>query len=282
MSKPTPFLEVVVKELDLTPVLFALDAGYEQGNWRADGLAAHLIEWLPEFALSEEEYNSISGVNAIRMVIDAAARVYTTDKYGKRGEFGELLLHIALRQEFDSVPVISKYFHKSSANETVKGFDTVHVLGDPEAPELWLGEAKLYESANAAIGSVAQELIDHSAAEYLKSEFSTVARKIDADSKYGAGLLKLLDKNTSLDEVFSSLKFAVLLTYNSAVICANSEKNEAFLTEIEAEVLSHHKLFAEKTAGLDMSIVLFLVPLGDLKKLRALLDKRLKSAQEMG
>src|SRR3712207_6996007 len=52
----------------------------------------------------------------------------SSEKYSKRGEFGELLLHSVIRDVFHSEPAISKIFFKDSANDTVKGFDAVHVV----------------------------------------------------------------------------------------------------------------------------------------------------------
>src|ERR1035437_1518835 len=48
---PPPFLYLRVQDLDLTPTITGLCAGYEGGEWRAKALADHMMEWLPEFAL---------------------------------------------------------------------------------------------------------------------------------------------------------------------------------------------------------------------------------------
>ena len=43
-------------------------AGYECGEWRAEQLAAHLVEWLPEFALSHKEIESLAAHNLVRLL----------------------------------------------------------------------------------------------------------------------------------------------------------------------------------------------------------------------
>ena len=43
---------------------------------------------------------------------EAAKTVYTTEKYKKRGEFGELILHLILRDFFETVPLLSKIYFK--------------------------------------------------------------------------------------------------------------------------------------------------------------------------
>ena len=69
---PNPFLEIRVKQLDLDPGLVALCAGYEGGEWRCEQLAAHMCEWLPEFALSNTERESFGAHNAVSLVAKAA------------------------------------------------------------------------------------------------------------------------------------------------------------------------------------------------------------------
>lgn len=281
-EKPQPFLNVVVKELAIDPALLGLCAGYEHGEWRAGQFAAHLIEWLPEFALSPDEIELINPGNMIRAIASAATRIYTTEKYKGRGDFGEVLLHAIIRQEFDSSPVISKFFHKDSDNETVHGFDAVHVVSDGEKLELWLGEAKFHQDIAAAIASVIGELHTHFGKEYLKSEFSIILRKLDKNIPHADKLKKLLDKNTSLDVVFDCLCVPVLLTYDSEAVKNYSISDEAYKLDLQEEVLSHRGAFIAANPPADLTVYLFLVPLESIKTLRAELDARLKAAQAMG
>jgi hypothetical protein len=105
-----PFLELRVQRLDLYPTLNALCAGYEQGRWREQALVDHILEWLPEFALRQSELQGLRPDNMVRLLKKAARIIYTTDKYSHRGEAGEILLHIAIRQIFKTIPAITKYY----------------------------------------------------------------------------------------------------------------------------------------------------------------------------
>ena len=128
MDHPDKFLNVIISEPSGFGDNLALCAGYERGKWRKDQLADHVMEWLPEFALGYSELQEIGHANALRMTKKAAKIVYQTEKYGSRGEFGEVLLHIAIRQVYKTLPAVSKIYYNSSVNETVKGFDSVHVV----------------------------------------------------------------------------------------------------------------------------------------------------------
>jgi len=51
-------------------------------------------------------------------------------KYLKRGEFGELILHLLLRDFIKSVPLVAKIHFKDTDSATVHGFDLIHIGPD--------------------------------------------------------------------------------------------------------------------------------------------------------
>jgi hypothetical protein len=237
------------------------------------------MEWLPEFALSWSERKSMGDHNGVRMLKRAAAAVYSTDKFGKRGEFGELFLHIAIRQVFGSLPAISKIFYKTSSNDTVKGFDAVHVVGSPTDLELWLGEVKFYENINKAIRDVVAELATHTTTNYLKSEFAFITNKIDINWPHAEALRQLLSPNASLDCIFKRLCVPVLLTYDSPCVKSHAAITKEYQRAFEAELAQHYAAFAGSHLPNDIRIHLFLLPLHTKKTLISLLDKGLKQWQ---
>jgi hypothetical protein len=280
-APPPPFLRVVVHDVQTSPPVAALCAGYETGDWRAKGLADHLMEWLPEFALSAEELRDFHSGSGLRLIRKAAQLVYQTDKYKLRGEFGEMFLHLVLRQLYKSIPAISKIYWKDAVNSTVKGFDAVHVVETSGKLELWLGEVKFYENITAAISEVAEELGQHTASDYLKNEFTLITNKLDKDATHYDRLAKLLDPNTSLDEVFDAACVPVLLTYESVTIKGHKKVDAAYLAAIKSEVDDILSKFAGKVSALNLPIKvhLFLIPLGSKAKLVELLDRGLKGLQ---
>ena len=129
----------------------------------------------------------------------AAKAVYQTDKYKNRGEFGELILHALIREIFNSQPVISKLFYKSGINDTVKGFDAVHVVEVENDLELWLGEVKFYTDIKSAVTNVIKELYDHTQRDYLRGEFMLITGKIDDKWQHADKIKKLLHPHTNLE-----------------------------------------------------------------------------------
>lgn len=269
------------RRLAPAPAVVGLCAGYERGKWRTDQLAANLMNWLPEFALRHSERKSLGDHNAVELVARAARSIYKSAKYQNRGELGEILLHAAVRQIFDTVPAITKFFYKDGANDTVKGFDLVHVVATATGLELWLGEVKFYDDILAAIRDVVKELKAHLKRDYLRGEFSAITNKIDSNWPHAKRLKLLLDENTSLDQVFSSTCVPVLLTYDSPAISSHREVCDAYRAAFETEIFKHADSFAEKSLPTNVRIELLLVPLASKADLVRSFDAKLKHAQKI-
>lgn len=288
MEHPGLFLNLIFHDVSCSGDDLALCAGFERGQWRNDQLADHVMEWLPEFALNYSELNEISHANALRMTKKAAKIVYQTEKYGLRGEFGEILLHIAIRQVYETLPAVSKVYYKSAVNETVKGFDAVHVVKSGDELELWIGETKFYENLTKAIYDVSKEIIDHLETDYLRSEFILIKNKIDPNWPEAEKLERLLHENTSLDEVFKRVCIPILLTYDSDTVSNSQACDDDYKKNIKAELSASFGNLRKKISSeyknkfsqdFTLTTHVILIPLKEKKKLIAALDARLKALQ---
>lgn len=282
-QQPDTFWELRVHDIEIDPSLTGLCVGYETKKWRARQFALHMMEWLPEFALTRSELESVGPANMVRLMRDCAKKIYQSEKFKNRGEFGELFLHAAVRTVFKSEPAISKIYYKTSANETVKGFDAVHVVGAPDDMELWIGEAKFYKNIKDAIRDVVAEIEDHTQRDYIKDEFLFIKGKIDDKSEHADQMQKLLSPNTSLDVVFKRACIPVLLTYESACVANHDECSTEYCNEFEDELRLHYSDFVSKLRGISLpkklTIRLFLLPLHIKDTLLDILDEKLKSHQ---
>lgn len=281
MEQPQPFLEIRVQKLELKPAIIGLCVGYELGGWRADQFADHIMEWMPEFALTYSEIEGIHSGNMVALMREAAKKVYASEKFKNRGEFGEIFLHAAIRQVFGSIPAISKIYYKSARNETVKGFDAVHVITGENGLELWLGEAKFYTNITSAIRDVVKELDEHMERDYLRDEFVLIGGKIDPRWKHAEELKKLLSPNTSLDQIFNRVCIPVLLTYDSECISKHNECSAEYCDNFHDEIMMHYASFSEKKLPANVTLHLFLLPLKAKKDLIKVLDSKLKGWQKI-
>ena len=279
MVHPDAFFAVRVRRHDLVPPLTCVCAGYELGEWRYKQLVSHLIEWLPEFALTYSEREALGHHNAVALVGQAARAIYVSEKYQRRGEPGELLLHAIIRQVFKTVPAISKYYFKDSANDVVKGFDAIRVVISEDDLQLWLGEVKFYDNIIRAVADVAVELKAHTQRDYLRGEFAAITNKIDDEWPHASRLKMLLHRNTPLQDVFDSVCIPVLLTYDSPAISQHTDVTEVFKSTLEQEVLAHRDSFAGKVLPSTLNIHLFLLPLESKAELMRQFDEKLKLCQ---
>lgn len=269
-------LQLVMHEIGGNRSISGLCAGYEGKQWRHSALADFLMESLPDFCLTYSEYNEIGHESAVRMIRKAAKAVYNTDKFKNRGEFGELLLHVILKITMGTLPAVSKIYYKDSANDTVKGFDAVHVVPSETGLELWLGEVKFYGDIAAAIRDVAAELDQHLEADYLRSEFVAILNKVDEHWPHAHQLMALLNERTSLDQVFEACCIPVLLTYDGDTTARHDVFTDEYKASLIEEMRDIKGRFDGRVSAVPHRIHLFLVPLKTKKVLVEALHQKLE------
>ena len=276
-----PFFNIIIHKDDTFPDLHGVCAGFESRQWRKDQLVDYLFEYLPEFALTYSEFEKLTGENVVAKIRQITASIYQSEKFENRGEFGELLLHAIIRETYNTLPAISKIYYKDGPNETVKGFDAVHVVVTDDTLELWLGEVKFYNNIYKAISDVIEELNLHVEVRYVRNEFVAITNKIDAQWPHADRLMTLLHPHTSLDDVFSKTCIPVLLTYDSSVLTKYDKKCDEYIQEISEEFTKIHKNFCDKLGVFPLTIHLFLFPLNTKIELMNSLESKLKIWQRL-
>ena len=182
---------------------------------------------------------------------------------------------------YNTIPVISKIYYKDGPNETVKGFDAVHVVVTDKTLELWLGEVKFHSDIYKAVSDIIEELNEHIKVRYIRNEFIAITNKIDNKWPHADRLKTLLHPNISLDDVFSNTCIPVLLTYDSKTLAKYNNKCEEYIREIRTEFQRIHKNFCEKLGFFPLTIHLFLLPLNTKAELINSLESKLKIWQSL-
>lgn len=254
-------------------------AGFEVQKWRCDALANHMMEWIADYALVEDEL-AVSHANMYVRLRQAAVRIYTSDKYKQRGEVGELALHAICRDFFGTIPVAPRVHYLTASNDVVKSFDMVHVKYlESGTFELWLGEAKFYKDADEAIGSAISSVEAHIDAGFLKNEKLLLAPQVSKNIPHYTEIRKLLSESTSLDKLFQTAVFPVCIAADSAAVGRHKSHTPTYITAAKQEL---SKLEAKlKASGLTgkIRVLLIYVPLGSKDALADAFDKRLKGLQ---
>ncbi len=272
------FFKIIVHEEESMPTLLGICAGFENGEWRGMRLADNLFNCIPDFCLSYSETHEVDSVEWMDKIRKSVAMIYNTPKYQNRGEFGELLLHYILKDLYKTIPAVSKMYFKDGPNETVKGFDAVHVIeNDKGLLDLWLGEVKFYKDASQAVKDVIPEIKEHFAHDYLRTEFIAITNKLDKESPFYEKLCQLICSNTSLDEIFERICVPVLITFNSTVIDKHTKFTDTYKEEMKTEMEKYFKQFETLLGklGIDIEIHLFLLPLKTKETFIQMLNQRL-------
>lgn len=257
----------------------AFCAGFEGGKWRCKPLAFHLAEWLPDYALPEEELR-VTHANSLLKLNEAAVRVYTSQKYQKRGEAGEIALHAVCREFFGTIPISPRVFYKSASNDPVKAFDMVHVrFPDTGDLEIWLGESKLYADSASAISEAIASVRQHVEGGFLSNQKMLLGPQVPKTTPRYEEIARIFAKQESLDTLLEASVFVIGILSNSSAaagakkICAEykgkvAEELDALDAAIERSGLKSH-----------INIFLLYVPLASKADLVSEFDKRLKGLQ---
>jgi hypothetical protein len=277
VDQPQPFLISRFSDDRQNPKLNCICPGFELRKWRVERLAAHLLDWLPDFAIDHDDLpERIENITDYRKLIETAAcRIYDVEKSATRGEIGELLLHIVCRQFSGTFPTVSKVYYKTSSNDFVKGFDLVHTRFDDQSDELelWLGEAKFWTSGSGAVVDAIASINKHLAAGFLTSEKILLGGKIARSTPGYAKLEWLFDRDTPLDRIFERLVVPILIAYDSENTASFAD-DATYDRALQPELKAFQQKIAEGLAR-SISIYCFYCPMDAKEALIREFDKKL-------
>lgn len=269
-------ISVVLDKRKSAPAGLVCCAGYEVGKWRKSRLAKHLLDWLPDFALTSEEKRAADALKPYRTLEAAARRFFSADAATSRGELGELLIHAICVQEFKTRQFVARLFYKMRSNDQVTGFDVVHLRFDKKTDklELWLSEAKLHKNFASALSKTVKSLSDHIDAGFLEETKALVGPKISKDDPLFEKLSWIFDGNVSLDEIVDRMVVPVLI----AADCENDGEvgrmPSNYLRNAEARLRAIQDRLLKKY-GKTLTIVSIYLPLNDKASLEHEFNKRL-------
>lgn len=143
--------------------------------------------------------------------------------YERKGVFGEVILHLVLKEFKDTIPLISKLYFKDSFAQEAKGFDAVHVSKD--GTTLWLGETKFYKAwksngvLKGGVDELASDLKKHFSKDYLSEQYVIIKRGLETQYAHPKReyWLEKLSKPILLKDVFQYIKVPLLCIYEDSI-----------------------------------------------------------------
>lgn len=260
---PTPFGSELILEEKISDATFrAYCIGFDQKKFRLKELVSVISEAIPEYALGPHVDKKTDLKEIVSRVREAARRVYLTNKYKRRGEFGELILHLLLRDHFGSIQLLSKIYFKDAHNVAVHGFDGVHVVVNKGKKELWLGESKMYARGEDGVDDLVLDLKKHLQRDYLRGEFELISAKIPTKDKNIKHWRSELHRNRKLEDILDSVCIPMVCTYTGDCYSTHNDNTAQFIDAFKKECLSLSERFEKKKSRIktDVDIILLLVP----------------------
>ncbi len=277
---PRPFRsELVLDEKINDAQLRAYHVGFEDNQFRLQPLVDVIRRVIPEFALGDHDGTVIKMTESVEKLKLAAETVYDTDKYKKRGEFGELILHLLLRDFFGTTPLVSKIYFKDSNNFVVHGFDGVQTTINGGKRRLWLGESKLYSNGKAGVASLVQDLIDHTERDYLRKEFNLISRKVPSEFPNREEILSLMDQHRTLEDIFTYISIPLVCTYSSDLFKSHAEASKEYFTDFYEECQNLYSKLDDADITTNIDAYLLLLQVQSKDELNDALHQRLKAMQ---
>lgn len=299
-------IECIVDENDLSSFMFRPDIN-DVGNrvYPDKEISDVLMNALPEYVFAN--YENITTVNAMEKIREAAKALYNTEEYEainkyyidedvsfkeeaerhksySRGEFGEVLLHILLREFKGTIPLVSKVYFKDSRGVPAHGFDAVHI--SPNDKILWLGESKLYTDGKDGVDALIKDLKEHFTKNYMNEQFTIIKKCVDNNTIPERDYwIKRLAQNKLLSDMVSHLSIPLLCVYSdeSYIKWLNQQLADiASVLESNTRNLKHY--FDKKNdAPLkeQLDIVLFLMPVKDKHEFVVNAHKKLNLLQQL-
>lgn len=297
-----------INEAEISTFLVGFDINDEgDKEYRLKPLIEKLTHVIHEFAFGFHDGDSTDNTETLAKLTEAAKSIYKIDsfqkikdiyendgeldddiedKYLRRGEFGELILHLLLRDFHKTTPLLSKIYFKDSFGHTVHGFDAVHI--HEETKTLWLGESKLYKDGKRGIKELVKDIKEHFKSDYLESEFLIVSKKLKHFDNIPEKdhWLDVMSKSTKLADQLEIINIPLLCTYNSDLFTNhNDENSQEFIDEYIAEMrelkgyFDTHNNHPLKTK---LNIILILFPVQNKVELVKGLHHKLSLLQALG
>jgi hypothetical protein len=273
--------ELVIHEQISRNNLKAYHIGFDSRQFRLLPLVDVIRTVIPEFSLGYHCGIDIPLTSIVEKLKEAADTVYQTDKYKTRGEFGELILHLLLRDFQGTIPLISKIYFKDSINVPVHGFDGVQVSISGSVKKLWLGESKLYHSGEDGVRDLANDLKKHLDTDYLKKEFSLISRKLPKEIPEIEYWRRLMDKHQRLDVILDGIVVPMVCTYDSNLFKAHDDNTPQYFSDFVNECNKLNTIFIKHKQLIKTEIILMLMPVPSKDDLNREIDKRLKAMQNI-
>lgn len=227
---------------DKNDFLLSVVNGFEDGHWMKKNFQSFIFNNIAQTALTAEERQKCleSDYSAL---IESAKHLRLIEDQGKGSEIAEIVLYGIMKYHFGAISATPKIFYKQNDNDNAKGADAVHiVVTDDDDFQLWLGEAKFYNSLDddrlyEPINSVNQMLSTPIIRKELGVMTSLNELDLQLDPEMAKRIKEALGGDVSVDYIKERIHVPILLLHE----CDITAKAKTLDGKYKNEILSFHK-----------------------------------------
>jgi hypothetical protein len=301
-----------ISEADLESFLVEFDIS-DTGEplYLLDDLTKALINTIPEYVSANYEDPSIPQNDTVEKLRLAAKSIYKIEEYDlmrqyciatnkteklrlktelitrgfmHRGEFGELLLHLLLREFHCTVPLVSKVYFKDSAGVPAHGFDAVHISAQEKI--LWLGESKFYSDSKKGLKALLEDLTTHFTHDYLNEQIVVIKKNLNNNSiPQREEWIKQLNECSKLKELINIVNIPLLCMFPNDIYKKYQDFSVKDAIDYHEMTVRDLKSYFDKNNShplkSKLNIILMLFPVRNKKELVLRLHERLWHMQNM-
>jgi len=311
MATPFNSEKIIIQQInnvDFSTFLVGFDLNdLGEKEYRIKPFVAKLTHVIHEFAFGFHEDTQTDNTETLSKLTDAAKSIYKIDsfqkvkdiydnngtidddledKYLRRGEFGELILHLLLRDFYKTIPLLSKIYFKDSLGHAVHGFDSVHI--QEETQTLWLGESKIYTDGKRGVKELVNDIKEHFKSDYLDSEFILISKKLRhldniPQKDYW---LDLLTDSRTLKERLTTINIPLLCTYQCDLFSIHDDETkqefiDAYVNEMN-EIKNYFDGKNDHPLKANLNIILILFPVQNKTELVKAMHNKISLLQTLG
>lgn len=294
-----------ISKADLKTYIIGLDLG----EFRYDDFIDILLDVIVDFAFGYHDGKITTNYNR-RKLKEAAKSIYNIKEYTdvkeiyidnnsfipddddcpelRRGEFGELILHLILRDFHNTIPLLSKIFFKDSDGAIVHGFDAVHI--NPDQKTIWLGESKIYHDGKKGVKALCEDIKGHFLKDYLRREFALISKKKECyknkeDIQNYEYWYEKIDEKNKLQDILNGVTIPLLCTYSSSCFDGCRDEKEKKFIDAHKEETKKLKEYFDNNLHIpietDLNIILLLLPVPEKKELVKRLHQKIENIQNI-
>ncbi|MFA3115329.1 MULTISPECIES: HamA C-terminal domain-containing protein [Acinetobacter calcoaceticus/baumannii complex] len=197
------------------PGIKGIDIGFTFKTWNISNFTEAVYGWIVDYCLTFKEQSNFVGKNE-RTLFKFARTKYPADDLDA---LGDLCLHIAIRESYKTIPIMSKVF--DIHNRT---FSCTHVVLNFDSIELWIGASSVSTNIEEAIKSAASNIEYIMDITSLNNRLFTLTNEIDESWPHQDKLKRLADSTLEIDERFDKIIVPVFVMHDSDLI-KNYDKN---------------------------------------------------------